>query len=130
MRWCRVSLRAIPPSFLCPPSWLRPPVVSSPETPSLAQAHFLKCPDLYCCEGPGSAWPCEGISPCARNRTGPLCSHCLPGMTEVFGTPTCIPDEQCDSFQVCAATTSHRMKGGCVSVCARVHPEPGQVAGV
>ncbi len=63
----------------------------------------MACPSLYCCEGapsPHNPWPCDRISPCARNRTGLLCSHCQPGMTELLGSPTCIPNEECTNSKV------------------------------
>jgi hypothetical protein len=61
---------------------------------------FLQCPDMYCCEGKNSSNACDGISPCARNRTGALCSSCPQGYTEVFGSPACVPDVECDGGQV------------------------------
>ena len=74
-----------------------------PGNASSVDIHFLPCPDLYCCEGkpsPHNPWPCDSISPCARNRTGVLCSQCQPGMTEVFGSPACIPDRECSNSHV------------------------------
>ena len=92
-------------------------VVSGVDANNTAVTHFLPCPDLYCCEGkpsPGNPWPCDSISPCARNRTGPLCGHCAPGFTEVFGSPVCIPKRECSFSQVgCPCCVS--------SLCTRRH---------
>ena len=79
-------------------------VVADPEVNnSSALVHFLPCPDMYCCEGkasPTNPWPCDSVSACARNRTGTLCSHCQPGMTEVFGSPACVPLRRCTYVEV------------------------------
>ena len=79
-------------------------VVADPEVNSnSALVHFLPCPDMYCCEGkasPTNPLPCDSVSACARNRTGTLCSHCQPGMTEVFGSPACVPLRRCTYVEV------------------------------
>jgi hypothetical protein len=98
-----VLVRALPEECLssCVPPCAA--VVSGIDANSTGVAHFLSCPELYCCEGkpsPDNPWPCDSISPCARNRTGPLCGHCVSGLTEVFGSPVCVPRRECSFSQV------------------------------
>jgi hypothetical protein len=95
----------LPPPFHCLHSIpvVGDAVVLDPAANNTALAHFLPCPDLYCCEGkasPSNPWPCDSVSSCARNRTGVLCGHCQPGMTEVFGSPTCVPLRECTHMEV------------------------------
>ena len=67
---------------------------------------FIQCSPGHCCQDNESNQPCLGISSCANNWEGDVCSKCPENHYASFFESKCIPNDRCDNtskltFWVC-----------------------------
>ena len=90
-------IQLIPSCFPCPvgASCEQERVVALPNYWGKRKDHVIsmfRCPQDYCCQSNGS---CSDIDSCNGLRTGILCGHCGPNMTESLFSTDCVDSKTC-----------------------------------
>ena len=90
-------IQLIPSCFPCPvgASCEQERVVALPNYSGKRKDHvysMFRCPEDYCCQSKES---CSDIDSCNGLRTGILCGHCGPNMTESFISTSCVDSKTC-----------------------------------
>ena len=90
-------IQLIPSCFPCPvgASCEQERIVALPNYWGRRKYHVIsmfRCPEDYCCQ---SSESCSDIDSCKGLRTGILCGHCGPNMTESLFSTNCVDSKTC-----------------------------------